>query len=116
MLRYSTSGARGLDVSIKQSILYNIENDLVDVSVLVAVRSVNACKANRYCWHWWCKLVGRRNTPKVGCFCSLKAVFSRYSKNEKIVEKFFIYGKNIVFKRLTPIANGGKIVKLRIKD
>lgn len=54
--------------------------------------------------------------PKVGCFCSLKAVFSRYSKNEKIVEKFFIYGKNIVFKRLTPIANGGKIVKLRTKD
>ena len=37
-------------------------------------------------------------------------------KNEKIVEKFFIYSKNIVFKRLTPIANGGKIVKLRIKD
>ena len=41
---------------------------------------------------------------------------SNYSKNEKIVEKFFIYGKNIVFKRLTPIVNGGKIVKLRIKD
>ena len=42
--------------------------------------------------------------------------FYLYSKNEKIVEKFFIYGKNIVFKRLTPIVNGGKIVKLRIKD
>ena len=45
-----------------------------------------------------------------------KQHFSNYSKNEKIVEKFFIYSKNIVFKRLTPIANGGKIVKLRIKD
>ena len=49
-------------------------------------------------------------------FLSKNCVNLIYSKNEKIAEKYFINSKNIVFKRLTPIANGGKIVKLRIKD
>ena len=35
---------------------------------------------------------------------------------EKIIEKFFICGKNIVLKRLTPIAIDGKMIRLRIKD
>jgi len=46
----------------------------------------------------------------------LKRHFLQYSKNEKIIEKFFICGKNIVLKRLTPIAIDGKIIRLRIKD
>ena len=49
-------------------------------------------------------------------FAPQKLNYCIISKNKKITEKYFIDSKNIVLKRLTPIANGGKIVKLRIKD